>query len=304
MKNEKKILKWLDQEFSESEIQDLKQTESFETLEKIAFYSSQMQPPRVDADAALVSFKSRSYQKSKAKVRSLNFKVWFSAAAAILVLIGASYFLFLNTDTSFETHIAENTTIYLPDNSEVLLNANSKISYNSNSWKVQRSLNLVGEAYFKVQKGQTFSVRTPSGIVQVLGTQFNIKERNNYFEVHCYEGLVSVTFKNKTVKLAAGKNFRVLNGSIEYLEDSNAPKPSWTEKESSFNRIPLNQVLDELERQYDIQIKTEGIDTQKLFTGSFTNTNQKIALESISIPLKLSYKIEGKTIIFYNYNAK
>ncbi len=304
MKNEKEILKWLDQDLSEAEIKDLKQTESFETLEKIAFYSSQLQTPKVDIESALIAFNSRSFKKSETKVRSLNFKVWLSAAAAILLLINASYFLFLDTDKSFETHIAEHKDIRLPDNSEVTLNANSKINYNPYSWKAHRTLNLMGEAYFKVQKGQTFSVRTPSGIVQVLGTQFNVKERTNYFEVHCYEGLVSVTFKNKTVKLPPGKNFRVLNGTIENLEDSNVTKPSWTEKESSFNRIPLNQVLAEFERQYDIQIKTERIDTQKLFTGSFTNKDQKIALESITIPLKLSYKIEGKTIIFYNYNAK
>ena len=304
MENEKEILKWLDQDLSESEIKDLKQSERFETLEKIAFYSSQLQTPKVDTEIALAAFKSRSFQKTETKVRSINFKVWFSAAAAILLLINASYFLFIDTDTSFETHVTENKNIRLPDNSEVILNANSKITYNTNTWKELRSLNLEGEAYFKVQKGNTFSVRTPSGIIQVLGTQFNVKERTNYFEVRCYEGLVSVTFKNKTVKLPPGKNFRVLNGTIENSVNSNAPKPSWTDRESSFNRVPLEQVLAELERQYDVRIKTEGIDTQKLFSGSFTNTDQKIALESISIPLKLSYKIEGKTIIFYNFNAK
>jgi hypothetical protein len=64
--------------------------------------------------------------------------------------------------------------------------------------------------------------------------------------------------------------------------------------ESSFTRIPLNQVM-ELERQYDIKIKVDAVDT-KLFTGSFTHTNQKIALEAVTIPLKLSYKM-NKTIV-------
>jgi hypothetical protein len=51
--------------------------------------------------------------------------------------------------------------------------------------------------------------------------------------------------------------------------------------------LPLDQVIAELERQYDIKIKSDGVDTTKLFTGSFTHSNQKIAVESVTIPLKL-----------------
>jgi ferric-dicitrate binding protein FerR (iron transport regulator) len=47
------------------------------------------------------------------------------------------------------------------------------------------------EAYFQVKKGQTFSVNTTDGVVKVLGTHFNVKQRKNYFEVNCFEGLVS-----------------------------------------------------------------------------------------------------------------
>jgi hypothetical protein len=71
------------------------------------------------------------------------------------------------------------------------------------------------------------------------------------------------------------------------------------QQESNFTGIPLDQVIAELERQYDIKIKSDGVDTTKLFTGSFTHSNQKIAVESVTI--KLGYKIEGKTILLYNY---
>ena len=79
--------------------------------------------------------------------------------------------------------------------------------------QTKRDLTLEGEAYFKVQKGQTFSVNTTDGVVKVLGTHFNVKQRNNYFEVNCYEGLVSVTYNNETVKLPPGKTFRLINGT-------------------------------------------------------------------------------------------
>lgn len=304
MKNEKEILKWLNNELSSKEIEDLKQSEDFETLEKIAHYASQLETPKVDANIALEAFKARNHYKKNIKVRTLNFKTFYRVAAVLVVMLTSAYFLFFNNIKSFETQIAQTKTVTLPDNSEVILNAASKLTFNEKKWSDKRALTLEGEAYFKVQKGQTFSVNTAAGIVKVLGTQFNVKERKNYFEVNCYEGLVSVTYNNETIKLPPGKTFRVINGTIENVEDFNAKNPSWIQQESSFNSIPLDQVIAELERQYDMKIKVEGVDTSKLFTGSFTHTNEKIALQAVTIPLKLSYRIQGRTIIFYNYDVK
>lgn len=304
MKNEKEILKWLNGDLSSEEIEVLKKSEGFETLEKIAHYSSKLETPKVDAQKALDHFKARNKFKKETKVRTLNFKTMYRAAAVIVVMLTSAYFLFYNTTTSFETQIAQTKTFHLPDNSEVLLNAASKITFNEKKWDKKRDLTLEGEAYFQVKKGQTFSVNTSDGIVKVLGTHFNVKQRKNYFEVSCFEGLVSITHNNETIKLPPGKTFRLINNIIEDVPDFNAQNPSWMQRESSFDRIPLDQVIAELERQYDIKIKTEGVDTSKLFTGSFTHKDQKIALEAITIPLKLSYKIEGKTIIFYNYGVQ
>ncbi|HEX9152422.1 MAG TPA: FecR family protein, partial [Flavobacterium sp.] len=291
-------------ELSSEEIEDLKRSEDLETLEKIAHYASQLETPKVDADAALESFKARNHANRKTKVRTLNFKTFFRVAAVLVILLSAAYFFFFNNTIAFETQIAQTKTVTLPDHSEVTLNAASKLTFNEKKWSEKRDLTLEGEAFFKVKKGQTFSVHTATGIVKVLGTHFNVKERKNYFEVNCYEGLVSVTYNNKTVKLPPGKTFRVINGAIENIEDFNAKNPSWIQQESSFKSIPLEQVIAELERQYDIKIKTEGVDTSKLFTGSFTHTNEQTALQAVTIPLKLSYRIQGKTIIFYNYDVK
>ena len=304
MKKEKEILKWLDGELSSKEIVDLKQSEDFDTIEKIVHYASHIDTPKINAEEALAAFKNRNLTKKKPKVRPLYFSTVFKIAAVFLVLLTSAYFLFLNSNQSFETGIAQTKSFKLPDNSNVLLNASSKITFNENNWDKQRSLTLEGEAYFEVQKGKTFSVQSADGLVKVLGTHFDVKQRNNYYEVSCFEGLVSVTYNNTTVKLPPGKSFRVINNRIEKTDDFDAQKPSWLQKESSFTRIPLNLVIAELERQYDIKIETENIDTTKLFTGSFTHSNQKVALESITIPLQLSYKVKGKTIILHQYEVQ
>lgn len=304
MKDEKKILEWINGELSDKEIQDLKQSEDDIVLEKIMYYSAQLQAPTIDAEAVLAQFKQRKLEKKESKVIPLNYKAFFKVAAAIAVVLTSSYFLFFNSTTTFETAIAQTESFQLPDESEVTLNASSKITFDKNNWKKDRSLTLEGEAYFQVEKGQKFSVNTQNGIVQVLGTHFNVKQRDNYYEVKCYEGLVSVTYENKVVKLPPGKTFRVVNNTIEAVEDFVVQGPSWLQKESTFDRIPLAQVIAELERQYNIKIVTEDIDTTKLFTGTFSNDNQQVALEAVTIPLQLSYRIEGKTIIFYNYATK
>lgn len=304
MKNEKEILKWLNGELSSQETEDLKKSEGTDTLEKIAHYASHLETPKVDAQAALTQFQARNKSKKEPKVRTLNLKRFYSAAAVLIVLLTGYYFLFYNTATTFETQIAQTKTFHLPDGSEVLLNAASKVTFNERKWADKRALDLEGEAYFQVKKGRTFSVKTTDGVVKVLGTHFNVKQRKNYFEASCFEGLVSVTHNGKTIKLPPGKTFRLVNNQIETAPDFNAQNPSWMQQESSFHRIPLDQVIAEFERQYDLKIKPEGVDTSKLFTGSFTHTNKNIALEAITIPLKLSYKIEGKTVIFYNYGKQ
>lgn len=304
MKNEKEILNWLNRELSSQEITDLKKSEGFNVIEKIAYYTSKLETPIVDAQEALDQFKVRNKSKKETKVRTLNIKIFYQAAAVLTVLLTSAYFLFYNTTTSFETQIAQTKSFHLPDDSEVLLNAASKITFDEKKWAESRALTLEGEAYFQVKKGQTFSVNTSDGVVKVLGTHFNVKQRKNYFEVNCFEGLVSVTRNNKTVKLPPGKTFRLINNNIEDVPDFDGKNPSWMQNESSFDRIPLDQVIAELERQYDIKVRTEGVNTSKLFTGSFTHKNKKIALEAISIPLKLSYNLEGKTVILYNYGVQ
>lgn len=304
MKHKNNILKWFNNELSKQEVSDLKQSEDTQTLEKVLHYSSFLQAPKVDAEKALLAFKESHAVKKEVKVRTLNFKVMYRVAAVAVIMLSASYFMFFNNNVSFETKIAQTKTLALPDNSEVILNAASILEYNKKSWNKKRDLNLDGEAFFKVSKGQKFTVNTDIGTVEVLGTQFNVKERDNYFEVQCYEGLVGVTYKGQTVKLTKGKTFRIINGAIIDVDEFNTLSPSWLQSESSFIEVPLAQVIEELERQYDIEILIKDIDTTQLFTGTFTHTDKNIALQSVTIPLKLSYEIQKQTVTFYKYDEK
>ncbi|WOD42945.1 FecR family protein [Hwangdonia lutea] len=302
MNKENDILKWFDGDISTAEIKKLYPDEDFSALEKAAFYAKQIDVPKVDAQQALAEFKTRSFKKKESKVIPLNFKSILKVAAILVVMLTSSYFLFFNNTKSYSTAIAQTETFNLPDDSEVILNAQSKLSFNKKTWEKSRSLDLNGEAFFKVTKGEKFIVNTEIGSIQVLGTQFNVKERPNYFEVQCYEGSVSVTHSKEKVVLTPGKSFRVVNNEIVSAKDFNAETPSWLAKESSFDNVPLWQVINELEIQYDITIDASKVDVAKTFSGSFTHTDKNIALQSVTIPLKLSYKINGNKVELYNYD--
>lgn len=299
MKDEQYILEWLNGEISDEELSLLKQDKNFKNLEKIAHYSSHIETPKVDIEKAFKEFELKKATTKKGKVVPLNYKNFYKYAAAVIVLLVSSYFLLFNNSVNFSTQYAETKTFNLPDKSEVILNANSTVSFNKKDWKNSRDIQLKGEAFFKVKKGKSFTVNTSVGKVTVLGTQFNVKERKNYFEVKTYEGLVSVNYNNSLIKLAKGKIFKVINGKIDTLNTFNINNKSWLQDESNFKSIPLQFVLDDLQNQYGYVIKTKDVNLEQLYTGGFTHKDINVALQAVTIPLQLSYKIEEKNITIY-----
>ena len=188
--------------------------------------------------------------------------------------------------------------VKLPDNSEVILNAKSILSYDENNWENNRNLNLDGEAFFKVEKGNKFTVNTDIGEVSVLGTQFNINTKASIFDVICYEGKVSVKTKNQQRILTQGQAFKALeNGNFEDFFIKNSV-PSWTENETSFYNSPLKKVIKSLEDQYQISIDDSAVDTSQRITGSFINNDLEIALQTVFVPLKINPTFkDSKTVV-------
>ena len=62
---------------------------------------------------------------------------------------------------------------------------------------------------------------------------------------------------------------------------------------SSFKSVRFSQVLEELERQYNISITYNGAKQTQFFTGAFVHDNLENALQAVSTPLGLTHTIEG-----------
>jgi len=296
------LAKWLSGELSEQELREFEASEAYASFQKLKEASSGLQAPDFDVDQALLRFKEEHMAKAP-KVISLNpFRKFLRVAAVIAILLTGSYFYINSLNEKVTTGFAERSEVILPDNSELFLNADSRISYSEKNWDNQRNIKLDGEAFFKVAKGKKFTVSTEQGTVTVLGTQFNVENRKGIFEVTCYEGLVSVTHNGKEIKLPAGNSYVVINGK-QVTGTPEGTQPSWMNNESSFESIPLKYVFAELERQFDVQVNTENINTDLLFTGSFNNTDLNMALKSISTPSQTRYKVEGDNVLFYAGNT-
>ena len=293
------LAKWLNGELSEEELVKFKASEEYASYEKLKEVSASLRAPDFDVEDALERVQTVRSQASPKVIAMKPYKRFMRIAAAIAILITGSY-LFLNlSNTSYSTELAENTEVFLPDQSEVILNAGSKVSFNEKNWDTNREISLKGEAFFKVAKGKKFTVTTSQGTISVLGTQFNVENRDGFFEVNCYEGLVQVEYKDMIKQLPAGTSFLVIEGKVMDVEESNASQPSWTKNESSFESIPLKYVFNELERQYNISVNTENVDINLLFTGTFSNTDLKMALKSIATPSRIKFQNEGNNVLFY-----
>ncbi|WP_299125390.1 FecR domain-containing protein [uncultured Winogradskyella sp.] len=294
MNREELIKKWLDNNLNTEEQKAFEQLEDYNKLIQMDNALKDFKAPKFSVDETYKTL------QPKLKSSSTKFNRWLKPllklAAVLVIGITINYYTSA-IDTKVDTSIAQKTSIELPDDSSVKLNANSSIAFNESKWQDNRVVKLQGEAFFKVAKGEKFDVITNDGIVAVLGTKFNVKQRENYFEVTCYEGLVAVTHSDKTVELKPGYTFQIIDGKLLANEKENTTQPSWLRDESSFKSVPLKYVISEFENQYNLKVSSGDIDTSRLFTGSFTHKNLDLALQSVTIPLNLSYSKSGKSIL-------
>jgi len=292
MNREELIKKWLDNELNPQELEAFKALEDYNALVKLSDNITHFKTDEFNSDVELN--KVLTHIKTK---KQNNWLKPFLRVAAILAITFGFYYYTTTLDTTLKTLASQKTTIELPDASSIILNAASSITYNEKKWEDKREIKLNGEAFFKVAKGSKFTVVTESGVVTVLGTQFNIKQRDQYFEVVCYEGSVKVVHNSNSVILKPGDSFLIIDDlliSKDYVTTSN---PAWIDNESHFKSVPFKEVIAEFERQYNVTINSNNINTSQLFSGNFSHDSITVALKAITLPLHLIYSKTNNTII-------
>ena len=226
-------------------------------------------------------------------------KMLYGVAAAIL--ISFVIILFTPNNQEVETLAGEQREIFLPDNSKVILNAGSTIKYSEKNWEKKREIKLNGEAFFEIVKGQKMVVNCPNGVVQVLGTSFNVFSRSENFIVECFTGKVKVSNSNEKIVLEPNTGVRLLSGNNQlkkYLVKGRSSK-SWISGYSNFENSPLSFVFEEFERQFGYTVNIETDITSRIYTGFFSHDSIKEALETICLPMGISFSIDEKQKIVW-----
>lgn len=298
MNNDIKLAKWLNDEMDETELKEFESLPEFATYSKIKKYSAELAAPQADMDALYAKINNNKHRTAPSKVRRIN--AWVPRIAAVLfIALGLSFFMYVNHTTNEHAANGSMAMLTLPDNSEVTLNAGSEISYKEYNWADKRRVELQGEAYFKAAKGKTFDVVTPLGTITVVGTQFNVKARGNRLDVTCFEGKVKVATANDTITLTAGKTVAYEGGTNLHLPDVARTEPGWIHHESVFVSENFNNVIAELERQFDIKIVVNGTLPQKSYNGTIPTRekDKNTALDMVITAYNLKYKKQGDKIV-------
>ena len=221
-------------------------------------------------------------------------KLWYkySIAASFLVLFSIGISMRLYT-TEIYTLTNETSNHILPDGSKIELNAATTISYHPYWWKFNRSVDLEGEALFKVQKGEEFNVISSNGTTQVLGTSFNIYSRNEEYQVYCKSGKVRVIDNElNEVILQPGQFAETETNKIQLKNNINPELIlAWKSDMFIYKNTPLKKVFKDFETYYGIKIETNLNTISNLsYSGFFkrkTTINQALEIVCYSFDLKL-----------------
>ena len=302
MTNDELLHKWVDGTISQEELAVFKQRPEYEELTLIYRLTNDIDAPQFDENKALSAILStpKGVESTPKEAKVVSFRSYFKyAAAAAILFVGAWFLLNTNTNRSYATANAKTLEGMLPDGSAFAMNAGSLITFDEKDWANNRTLDLQGEAFFTVKKGSNFTVNTGFGAVKVLGTKFNVNARENELRVQCKEGKVGI-YDPRGVELAVittQEAVWVKDGElIERWAITEGQSDEWMRGISSFKNERLKTILEELERQYDVQINTEGIDANALLTTSFPHNDLEAALKLVLSPSGIRWEISNQTI--------
>jgi transmembrane sensor len=201
-----------------------------------------------------------------------------------------------------ETPAGGQYKVILPDGTKVWLNASSSLRYPVFFDKVSRRVELTGEGYFEVahDKNHPFMVQSADQTIQVLGTHFNV---NAYTE----EPLKQTTLLEGRIKIATSSGYKVLKPgeqasvSNKIIKVNNVDTDlavAWKNGDFVFENTPLNAIMRQISRWYNVQVVYQGkIDNVKLSGSISRSKNLSELLSILEITKTVHFKVSERRIV-------
>lgn len=190
------------------------------------------------------------------EVRLHNGQLHYKAAAAQNEAVA---FNTVSTPRGRQFHLV------LPDGSMVWLNAASTVTFPAAFTGTQRVVKITGEAYFEVAADahRPFMVQSKdSSFTQVLGTRFNINAypEESYTTTTLLQGSVRAGNHKTAIMLQPGEQAAIHLSAIQPVLVKQADTEqvmAWKNGYFDFNNLPLEQVMRQLARWYNLEIVYE-----------------------------------------------
>ncbi|GAB3016575.1 hypothetical protein GCM10027051_21290 [Niabella terrae] len=198
--------------------------------------------------------------------------------------------------------------LQLPDGSRVWLNSASAITYPLVFDDAAREVSIKGEVYFEVSKkssGALFIVNSKQQRVTVLGTRFNINSFEDVpgIKTTLIEGKVKVRSGNSEEKILAPGQQSVVSGNqpIQVRAVDTEGVMAWKSGNFNFTGLRFEEVMQQLARWYNIEVRYEGQVPALEFEGKL---NRNVNLSSILKFFKgsgIQYRMENHVLIIINH---
>lgn len=196
-------------------------------------------------------------------------------------------------------------TLVLNDGSRVRLNADSELRFPINFASDERRVFLKGEGYFEVQRDtlRPFRVDVHNDVtIEVLGTEFNINAypENNGIFTTLVQGKVRVADSHTDLAIILMPNQQAMlsRGSISVKEVDPEDYITWIKGRFYFEKMPLAEILLQLERWYDLQVfwSSEALKFYE-FTGAVWRDNSiQQTLDMIEKTTNVHFTVSGRTV--------
>lgn len=199
-----------------------------------------------------------------------------------------------------ETPIGGQYELQLPDGTRVWLNAASSLKYPASFYALkQRSVELIGEAYFEVAKDKTkpFVVKSKGQEVEVLGTHFDVNAYpdEQSIKTTLIEGSVKL---NGKLTLKPGEQSVLSDGKFNVKEVNAIDAADWKNGEFVFTNEPLTSILKKVARWYGVEIVyTNDLVKVPTFSGSVSRSeNISSVLNMLEETSSVRFSITGKQV--------
>ncbi|MCB0664165.1 MAG: FecR domain-containing protein [Saprospiraceae bacterium] len=291
------MVRYLAGESTSTEISELEQwvdaspenKKAFQAFKKAWFFSAlNKENKAINVDRDWSDLRQQLTIEAEVKqigVKRINTTRWLGLVASLMILLFASWWIFLRPSPQIEEVTALSGVMdhILDDGSTVSLNQGSTIQFLTDL-KNERKVVLDGDAFFDVARDpdRPFRIATQNLQIEVLGTSFYVdaREGQSAVQVIVQTGQVAFGKDQNKILLEAGQTgiYDKSSGEISKISTTDANFLSWRSNRLIFDETPLSQVVFAINRQFGRKLV---LGTQDLENCELTATYSNQSFESV-----------------------